>query len=139
MKIEIERISGNFHMKASNQSNNSAEMDASKLHDGEGKGMSPMEMLLCGLGGCSAIDVISILKKKKQELQNITIEVDGKREKGVVPAPFTEINVHFKLYGDIDKTAAERSIELSMTKYCSATRMLEAQAKITSSFEILNV
>ena len=138
MKVEIERISGNYYMQAKNENGNLAEMDASALHDGDGKGMSPMELLLSGLGGCSAIDVISILKKKKQNLKNIKIEVDGHREKGVVPAPFTKINLHFKLYGEVEEVAAARAIELSVTKYCSASRMFESIAEITSSFEVIN-
>ena len=81
MKINIKRIDDNFNMEATNDTGNSIIMDGSPDIGGAGKGMRPMQLLLAAVGGCSAIDVILILKKQKQIIESFEIEVDGEREK----------------------------------------------------------
>lgn len=136
MKIELSRLSGDFHLQAMNDSGNTVEIDASADIGGTGKGMRPMQMLLSALGSCSAIDVILILKKKRQELRDIKITVTGEREEGAIPAVFKAIHVHFDIFGPVDPAKAERAIQLSLEKYCSVTRMVEKMAAISWSFDM---
>ncbi|MDW7691528.1 OsmC family protein [Flammeovirgaceae bacterium SG7u.111] len=137
MKIEINRVDEDFHMIAENEDGNKIELDGSPAIGGHNKGMRPMQLLLAGVGSCSAIDVISILKKQKQDLKSIKITVDGDRDADVVPSLFTDINIHFTLGGDLDSVKVERAIQLSMDKYCSVSKTLEPTANITHSYEIV--
>jgi len=92
-----------------------------------------------GLGGCTSIDLILILKKQRQPLKDIKIEVTGEREQieGTEMKPFKKINIHYKLYGELDPARVEKAISLSMDKYCSATAQLRPSAEITHSYEII--
>lgn len=131
MRINIKRIDDDFKMEAVNEDGNSLLMDASPDIGGHGKGMRPMQLLLSALGGCSAIDVILILKKQKQEIESFEIEVDGDREKTGDISLFKNIVLHFKIKGKVDKDKAERAAQLSVEKYCSVAKTLEPTAKIT--------
>ncbi|MBX2844312.1 MAG: OsmC family protein [Flammeovirgaceae bacterium] len=137
MKIELSRLDDAYHMEVKNEDGNSIEIDGSPAIGGHNLGMRPMQLLLAGAGGCSAIDVISILKKQKQPLEDINITVEGEREKDKVPSLFTDINVHFKLKGNLDASKVEKAITLSMEKYCSVAKTLEKTANITHSYEIV--
>lgn len=137
VKIEIERINDAFHMRAKNESGATLDMDATPDLGGQNLGMRPMQVLLTSLGGCSGIDVISILKKQRQPLEDIRISLTGEREAGVEPSIYREIHVHYKFFGDIDAEKAGKAISLSLEKYCSVARTLQPTAKITSSFEIV--
>ncbi len=136
-KIELIRASDTFHLEALNESGNTIHMDASPDIGGTNKGMRPMQLLLAAMGGCSSVDVINILRKQKQELKDIKITVTGEREKDAVPALYTEVHAHFKLYGDLDKDKVQKAVSLSVEKYCSVAKTLEATAKVTYSFEII--
>ncbi|MBL7910302.1 MAG: OsmC family protein [Bacteroidia bacterium] len=131
MRINIKRTDDDFKMEAVNEDGNSLLMDASPDIGGHGKGMRPMQLLLSALGGCSAIDIILILKKQKQEIESFEIEVDGDREKTEDVSLFKNIALHFKIKGKVDKDKAERAVQLSVDKYCSVAKTLEATAKIT--------
>jgi putative redox protein len=131
MRIHIKKIDDDFKMEAVNEDGNSLLMDASPDIGGHGKGMRPMQLLLSALGGCSAIDMILILKKQKQEIESFEIEVDGDREKTGDVSLFKTILVHFKIKGKVDKDKAERAAQLSVEKYCSVAKTLEPTAKIT--------
>lgn len=99
-------------------------------------GIGPMEMLLLGLAGCTGMDIVSILEKKRQVLQEMQIRVRGKRGE-THPKVYTDIEVTYHLYGEaLDPRAVEQAIELSEQKYCSAGAMLGAVAKIKSSYII---
>jgi putative redox protein len=80
---------------------------------------------LMGLGGCSAIDMISILKKQRQNVKDYKMVISGDREKGVEPSLWKDVNLEFHLYGDIDRDKAIRAAELSIGKYCSVSATLE--------------
>lgn len=137
MKIEIKRLNDGFNLEATNEEGNAIRFDAAPDIGGTGKGMRPMQVLLSALGGCSTIDVISILKKQRQPLTDIRITVTGEREKGVVPSVFREAHVHFQLFGDIDDAQAQRAVSLAVEKYCSVAKTMESSARITHSFEII--
>ena len=133
MQINLKRIDKDFNIEAKNDEGNSVLMDGSKEIGGNGKGMRPMQLLLAALGGCSSVDIISILRKQKQELESVEIEVNGDREPVGVEgySLFKNIEVHFILKGNVDKDKVARAVKLSMEKYCSVTKTLEPTAKIT--------
>ncbi len=136
MKVELQRIDQDFHFKALGAAGVPVHIDAGIKIGGHDAGARPMEMLLMGVGGCSAIDVILILRKQKQVLKDIRILVDGQRKKGEPISVFTDINLHFILSGELDEKKVDRAISLSMNKYCSAAAMMGKTAKMTYSFEI---
>ncbi len=136
--IDLKRVSGDFHLEATNDTGNSIQLDASPDVGGTGKGMRPMQLLLAALGGCSSVDLVMILKKQKQELKDISITVSGEREKGKVPSLYTDAHIHFKLVGNLDKEKVEKAIVLAVEKYCSVAKTLEKSAIITHSFEIIS-
>lgn len=132
MRIELKRLDDAFHFEAKSETGNIAYMDAGENIGGHNKGVRPMQMLIMGLGGCSAIDIVMILKKQKQVIETFEISIDGDREPDKEPSLWQTVDVHFKLTGQIDKEKAERAVKLSMEKYCSVSKTLEmAGAKIT--------
>ena len=131
MRINIKRLDDAFNMEALNEDGNSLLMDGSPDIGGNGKGMRPMQLLLAAVGGCSAIDVILILKKQKQVIESFEVEVDGEREKIQDYSLFRDICLHFKIKGQVDKDKAEKAIQLSLDKYCSVSKTLEPTANIT--------
>lgn len=131
MKINIVRKDDDFLMEAKNEDGNTLLMDGSSEIGGHGKGMRPMQLLLTAVGGCSAIDVILILKKQKQTIESFEVEVDGEREKIEDYSLFRQICLHFKIKGKVDFEKAEKAIKLSLEKYCSVSKTLEPTATIT--------
>lgn len=112
-------------------------MDAHPSVGGDDDGFRPLELLLVGLGGCTAMDVVSILRKKRQEFSGFEVQLHADRAQDH-PKVFTDVTINFVIRGrDIDPKAVERAIELSATKYCSAQAMLSETATITTGFEIL--
>lgn len=104
--------------------------------DREGGAPSPMEMVLMSAGSCSAIDVVSILEKARQNIQNVDVELSAERAE-TIPKVFTSIHLNFVVTGtDVAEKHVERAVALSADKYCSVAKMLEHGAKITHSFEI---
>ena len=136
MQIKVQRIDQDFRMEATNENGNIVTLDASPEVGGHNAGMRPMQLLLAGIGGCSAIDIISILRKQRQPLDDINIRVDGDREADQVPSLFTKIHLHYDLSGALDEQKVERAIELSVNQYCSVGKMLEKTAQITYSYTI---
>ena len=137
MKIEINRLNDAFHFAAANENGNTVHIDASPDIGGTNQGMRPMQMLLSAMGGCSAIDIINILKKQKQDLKDLKITVTGERQQNVVPSLFKTVHAHYKFFGNLDNDKVEKAIHLSVNKYCSVSKTLEQSATITYSFEIL--
>lgn len=103
------------------------------------KAPSPMEMLLMSAGGCSAIDVVSILQKGRNDVRDCEVTLTSQRREEA-PRLFTQINLHFIVSGkDLTDKIVERAVELSAEKYCSVSLMLGKAAKITHSFEIREI
>ena len=96
-------------------------------------GASPMELLLMGIGACSAIDVVAILKKQRQRIEDYSMEVNGTRHEVEGAKPFKAVEVIIKLKGDIDPAKALRAADLSFTKYCSVSLTFEPQVPVTYS------
>jgi putative redox protein len=139
MKVELNRVDDAFHFQAKGASEIVVNIDAAEAIGGKNQGARPMELLLMGLGGCTSIDVILILKKQRQALEDIKLVIEGEREKieGTEMSPFRKINIHFILKGDLDAKKVEKAIELSMEKYCSATAQLSCSAQITHTYELV--
>ena len=123
-KIELSRVHGDFGFEANDENGHILKMDSSPESGGQNYGFRPMQTLLTGLAGCSAIDVITILKKQRQEVKDYKMIINGDREKGVEPSLWKNINVEFHLYGNIDEDKAAKAVELSMDKYCSVSATL---------------
>jgi len=139
MKIQLKRINEAVNLEAVNEDGVKVVMDGSPAIGGQNLGMRPMQLLLTSLGGCSSMDVLSILKKMQQQVTEYEVTMEGEREPNVEPSLFQTIHVHFKLKGkNLEAGKVQRAIELSMTKYCSVAKTLEPTCKITSDFEIVS-
>jgi putative redox protein len=123
-KIELARISGDYGFEATDASGHVVKMDSSPESGGQDYGVRPMQILLMGLAGCSAIDVLSILKKQRQEVHDYKMVVNGDREPNVEPSLWKAIEVEFHLYGNIDPDKAQKAADLSIGKYCSVAATL---------------
>lgn len=128
---------GNASFKVTSGSGHSVQLDGPPDHGGENLGPRPMEMLLMGLGGCSSFDVMSILKKSRQDVTACHAELEAERA-DAVPAVFTRIHLHFVVTGNkLKESLVKRAVSLSAEKYCSASIMLEkAGVEISHSYEI---
>ncbi len=112
-------------------------MDVAPEVGGRNLGLRPMEMVLLGLGGCTAIDVLHMLRKGRQPITDMRVELNAERADDV-PKVFTRIHLHFVLTGaGLDPHKIERAINLSASKYCSASMMLNKTAEMTHDFEIV--
>jgi putative redox protein len=135
--IELNRLNDAFHFEAVNEHGSKVHIDASPDIGGTNQGMRPMQMLLAAMGGCSAIDLINILKKQKQDLKDIKVTVNGEREKDAIPSLYTQVHAHFRLFGNLDAEKVNKAVVLAVEKYCSVAKTLEVKAKITHSVEII--
>ncbi len=133
--VELRQVRGiSFAAKAG--SNHWVMMDGNPQFGGSSAGSTPKELVLMGLAGCTASDVIPILKKKRSPVMGFEMHVTGK-EREEHPKIFTDIHVEYVFYGDgIEAADVERAIELSTTKYCSVSAILKASATLTHSFRI---
>jgi len=137
-KIELSRVFGDYGFEANDEFGHVVKMDSSTESGGQNFGVRPMQMLLMGLAGCSAIDVIAILKKQRQEILDYKMVVNGERQAGIEPSLWKTITIEFNLMGDIDDDKAAKAVELSMNKYCSvAATLVNAGAKITWTVNII--
>lgn len=123
---------------AQSESGHTLIIDGPPDHGGKNLGPRPMEMVLMGVGGCTSIDVIDILKKSRQDVTDCVTQLTAERAT-TIPAVFTKIHIHFVVTGKALKSRqVERAIELSATKYCSATLMLQSGGvAVTHDFEIV--
>lgn len=110
--------------------------DAPSEHGGLGSAASPMELLLLGLIGCTGVDVASILERMKQPLEGLEVSAEAERAEEH-PRVYTRIHIIYTLKGDLDPKKVERAIDLSETKYCSASAMLGKTAEITNEYRIV--
>lgn len=111
-------------------------MDGPPEHGGRNLGVRPMEMLLLGMGGCAEFDVLSILRKSRQQVTRCVVELEAERAQQD-PKVFTRIHAHFIVSGKgLSEKHVARAISLSAEKYCSASLMLGKSAEITHDYEI---
>lgn len=128
---------GNAAFLGKSASGHEVLMDGPPEGGGSNQGPRPMEMLLLGMGACSSYDVVSILRKSRQEVQTCEVEITSERADSD-PKVYTKIHLHFRVKGnDLKEKQVERAISLSAEKYCSASIMLAATAEVTHDYEIL--
>jgi putative redox protein len=112
-------------------------MDGDATHGGSNTGLRPTELLLIGLGGCSGMGIVSILRKKQQDVKGLEVMVRGEKEESY-PQKFTDITMEFMVRGrNLSEEAVKRAVELSMEKYCAVKATLEGSPEMNFSFTIL--
>ena len=136
IRIELEQLDDAYHFSATSPEGHVVHLDTAAALGGSNQGVRPMQLLLMGLGGCSGIDIVNILRKQKQPLESLKILVDGRRQQNVEPALFEAIEVTFVLQGELDPAKVLRAADLSMQKYCSMAKTLEKTAEITYTVNI---
>jgi putative redox protein len=136
MNINLIRKSGKFNFEAENENGFTVELDAKAAIGGEGKGFRPMEMLLVGLGGCSGIDMVNVLTKQKEPLNDIKIAINATRKDEEMPPIFDVIDINFDLFGDLNVAKVERALAMTFDKYCSVSNILGRSAKINFTYKI---
>ena len=122
--IDINRIEEDYGFEATDSYGNRVKMDSSPETGGHNFGFRPMQILLAGLGGCSGIDVVSILKKQRQTIESFSTHIEGERESGKEPSLWKQVKIIFDLKGHIDPDKAQRACDLSIEKYCSVAETL---------------
>ena len=138
-RVEIERIHGDYGFEARDSMGHTVHMDTSPETGGDNFGVRPMQSLLLALGGCSGIDIISILKKQRLKVDSFKAIIEGEREQGVEPSLWKNVNVQFLLEGNMDGDKAKRACQLSIEKYCSVAETLRrAGAKISWTVAVNN-
>lgn len=138
MKASI-RWTGGVSFVGQADSGHDIVMDGAPEAGGANKGSRPMEVVLIGMGGCTAFDVVHILRKQRQDVRDCVAEIEAERAP-TDPKVFTRIHVHFKVSGrGLDAKKVGHAIELSAEKYCSASIMLGKTASITHDFELIEV
>ena len=133
--VELERVGGDFGFEAKDAAGHVVRTDSSTESGGINFGTRPTQLLLMGLGSCSGIDIVTILKKQKQTIDTFTMKIEGEREKDVIPSLWKTIHILFELSGDIDIDKAKRACQLSVEKYCSVAETLR-RAGATITWEV---
>jgi putative redox protein len=125
-RIEIKRVDDSYAMEATDTNDHSLRMDAAEAIGGHNSGVRPMQTLLMGLGGCGGVDIISILKKQRQEIREFNMIIEGEREQGKEPSLWKHIHISFRFSGKVDADKANKACALSIDKYCSVAATLRA-------------
>lgn len=139
MNIKLSRKNEAVHLQAKNEDGNTVDIDGSDSIGGQGLGPRPMQLLLMGLGGCSSMDVLSILNKQKVVLSDYDVDINAIRDTENTPSLFTKIHVKFLFAGELEEKdikKIKRAVDLSMNKYCSVTKIMEKTADITFSIYV---
>ncbi len=139
IQINIDRVSGDYGFEAKDARGHVVKMDTSDENGGVNFGVRPMQVLLMGLGGCSGIDIVSILKKQRQTVDSFSMKIEGDRFAGKEPSLWEKIHIVFELKGKIDPEKARKACELSVEKYCSVAETLRTGgASITWEVKVSN-
>jgi len=137
MKVRVKWVEDVAFM-AESGSGHAVIMDGAPDNGGRNIGPRPMEMLLMGMGGCTAFDVVQMLKKSRQSIDDCVVELEAERA-DEIPKVFTKIHAHFIVKGKaLKENHVQRAVSLSAEKYCSASIMLGQTAKITHDYEVID-
>ncbi len=136
MKLTLKRLNDAVLFEGENAGGNSIIIDGSPDIGGVRKGVRPTEALLFSLASCSSIDVVLILKKMRQRLDDIQVEIDAQRAEDRVPKVFTKIHLTFHLKGEMKLDKVEQALQMSVEKYCTVAKMIDKVAEITYSYTI---
>lgn len=134
VEVTLKREEG-FKFVATNATGHTAVLDGPEKIGGTDDGLRPMEMVLMGLAGCSSFDLVTILQKQRQQIDDLEIVVQGHRA-DAIPAVYEKIHLIFKLKGEIEPSKLEKALTLAVEKYCSVAEMLNKTAKITYEYTI---
>lgn len=126
-----------MHFELSNADGNIIHTDGSAAIGGEGKGVRPMELLLMGAASCSTIDIVIIMKKMKQPMEDIEVSVRSEKKQMDGYSEYSLIHLDYTFYGPVEEKKARKAVSLSLEKYCSVSKMLEKTAKITFDVKIV--
>lgn len=124
IRIEVERVGTGFGFSARDTHGHTICIDTSPDTGGQNYGARPMQLVLMSLGGCSGIDIVSILNKQRVVLKSFLMKIEGEREPDKIPSLWKTINIIFELGGEIEPAMAKRACELSIEKYCSVAETL---------------
>ena len=133
MRVSLNRVNQDYLFEVTNDNGHKVLLDNKSKKEGKVEGISPMELLLMALAGCSSIDIIAILNKQKINPTDVKIDVEGDRIPGLVPSLFNKIKVNVRLEGEIHPDKAKRAVSLSFEKYCSVAKTLEYSTPIKYS------
>jgi len=131
MKVHLKNVESLDQFVATNEEGHSIKLS------GDGSAVGPMQSVLMAIAGCSTIDIVMILKKMRQPLESIEVDVTAERREEI-PRTFTEVKLHYILKGDLKENKVDQAIQSSLEKYCSVSKMIEKSATISSSFEIIS-
>jgi len=138
MKVRLKQVEDVTWMAVAD-SGHGVVIDGSPEIGGHNRGMRPMEMVLAGLCGCSGMDVVSILRKQRQDVVDVVIEAEAERAPGP-PKVFTRIHLVYRVFGrGLKRASVERAVRLSADTYCSVSQMLRPGVGITDAIEIVEV
>ena len=136
--ITLKRLDNDYQFETTDEAGQVVTMDIPVDQGGHGNGVRPMQALLSALGGCSGVDIVMILKKQKETIEQLEMVINGERAVGKEPALWETIHIGFKLKGTMTKERAEKACSLSIDKYCSVAATLRAAgAVITWDVEII--
>ena len=136
MKVTLNRVNQDYLFEVTNDIGHKVLLDNRSKKEGKVEGISPMELLLAALAGCSSIDIVAILNKQKINPTDIKMDIEGERNPDVIPSLFHKIKVNVRLEGDILPEKAKRAVSLSFEKYCSVAKTLEYSTTIKYSIFI---
>tara|TARA_Y100000385_G_C13074332_1_gene630667 strand:- start:1351 stop:1761 length:411 start_codon:yes stop_codon:yes gene_type:complete len=134
--IKIKRIDDAFKLEATNERGNIIHTDGGPAIGGSNSAYRPMEVLLVSVAGCSAIDVINIMNKQRQTIDDFQMEISGEKFEGGTSSPYKYIDVHFILKGDIKEKKLEKAMELTRDKYCSVLHTLRKDLEVNFHFTL---
>ncbi len=136
MEVEVKQVEGSTFV-GKGDSNHWLTMDADEEHDGSDAGARPMELLLVGLGGCTGIDVNTLLNKMRVDYDDLKLDISAEREEDH-PKVFTEIKLTYRIYGDdLPEDKVAKAVRLTQERYCSATHSLKNPAEVSYEYEII--
>ena len=137
MSIKVEWRQEGYQFEAENTVGGKIRMDGDGVLQGIEGGIAPFELLLAGVGACSAVDVLMILQKQRQTIKYLVVQVEPEKIKNEIGySEYKSIHMHYTLVGAIDQAKAEKALKLSVEKYCSVSKALEKASKISYSVEI---
>ena len=135
MKVILKRMNQAVHFRATCEDGHTVDIDGGETSDGADQGTRPMQLVLMAAGGCSSIDIHLILKKMRQPVEDLQIEVEAERVDDI-PAVFKNIFFHYHFKGNLKAEKVRKSIEMSLDKHCSVVKMLDHNVKIGYDFSI---
>lgn len=138
MKVKLVRVDDAFHFEGEGSSPVKVNIDAAEAIGGGNKGARPMELVVMGFGGCSAIDIISILQKQKQKISEYEIELNAERYNDRIPSTFKSIDTVHLVKGDINEKKLVHAMKLSITKYCSVSEILKPTTRLRYYYKLNN-